>query len=99
MMLKEKYGLSMNAWVYRAKDLGILSENDARNMFIEYRQRGWHKEEPGSPMPTEEPTRMQRLVRRLIAEDVVSRSRAAELLGERIAIFLEHQEEALEVRN
>ncbi len=89
----------MNAWVYRAKDLGILGENDARNMFIDYRQRGWHKEEPGSPMPVEEPTRMQRLVRRLIAEDIVSRSRAAELLGERITIFLKQQEEALEMRN
>jgi Zn-dependent peptidase ImmA (M78 family)/DNA-binding XRE family transcriptional regulator len=95
LLLKQKYGMSMAAWIYRAKDLGILSENDAQTMWQTFRVRGWHKQEPGEQMETEEPTRLRRLVRRLIAEDVISRSREAELLGERIALGLKQQEEAL----
>lgn len=95
LLLKQKYGMSMAAWVYRAKDLGILSDNDAASMWRTFRSRGWHKQEPGEQLETEEPTRLRRLVRRLIAEDVISRSRAAELLGERIELSIKEQEEAL----
>ncbi len=95
LLLKQKYGMSMAAWIYRAKALGILSENDAAGMWQTFRSRGWHRQEPGRQMETEEPTRLCRLVRRLIAEDVISRSRAAELLGERIELFLKEPEEAL----
>lgn len=95
LLLKQKYGMSMAAWIYRAKDLDILSENDAATMWQTFRSRGWHRQEPGDQMETEEPTRLRRLVRRLIAEDVISRSRAVELLGERIGLSLKEQEEAL----
>ena len=86
-LLKKKYSVSMAAWVYRAKDLGILSERDAKGMWRDFRSRRWHKKEPGEPFPAEEPTRLKRLVWRLVAEDVISRSRAAELLGERLSVF------------
>ena len=79
-LLKHKYGLSMQAWVYRAKDLGILSEPAAARLFREFRSRGWHRREPGDQIPPEEPGRLKRLVLRALAEDLISESRAAELL-------------------
>ena len=98
LLLKKKYGMSMAAWVYRAKDLGILNENDAQRHWQQFSARGWRKQEPGEPLAGEQPQRMYRLVRRLLAEDVISRSRAKELLGERIELFTEKEQAVLEMR-
>jgi Zn-dependent peptidase ImmA (M78 family)/DNA-binding XRE family transcriptional regulator len=80
-ILKHKYGLSMQAWVYRAKDLEIISENTAARLFHQFRANDWHKQEPGNQYPVEVPMRMERLVYRALSEDMISRSRAQELLG------------------
>jgi len=93
MLLKQKYGVSMAAWIYRAKDIGVLSEPDATAMWQTFRSRGWHRREPGEPFPLEQPRRMTRLVRRLLAEDAISRSRAAELLGLSLGLYLKQHRE------
>lgn len=92
-LLKHKYGLSMQAWVYRAKDLGILSESSATRLFRQFRQKGWHRREPGDQISPEEPKRMKRLVLRALAEDVISESRAAELLGMSLRQFWQEEAE------
>ena len=92
-LLKHKYGLSMQAWVYRAKDLGILSQAAAERLFRWFRREGWHRDEPGDPIPPEEPGRMKRLVLRALAEDLISESRAAELLGTPLAQFWQEEAE------
>ncbi|MBC7252167.1 MAG: ImmA/IrrE family metallo-endopeptidase, partial [Anaerolineae bacterium] len=92
-LLKHKYGLSMQAWIYRAKDLGILAASAATQLFKRFRQEGWHRQEPGDPIPPEEPGRMKRLVLRALAEDMISRSRAAELLGMPLAQFWQEEAE------
>jgi Zn-dependent peptidase ImmA (M78 family)/DNA-binding XRE family transcriptional regulator len=81
-LLKQKYGLSMQAWIFRARDLGIISENAATRLFQHFRANGWHRHEPGDALPTERPLRMERMIYRALAEDLISRSRAQELLGE-----------------
>ena len=81
-MLKRKYGLSMQAWIYRAKDLEIISAGAAARLFQRFRSNGWSKNEPGEVYPPEQPARMQQLIFRALAEDLLSRSRAQELLGE-----------------
>lgn len=81
-LLKQKYGMSMQAWIYRAKDLEIISEDTAARLFHNFRVNGWYRREPGEPLPIEKPLRMERLIYRALAEDVISRSRAQELLGE-----------------
>jgi len=86
-LLKHKYGLSMQAWIHRAEDLGIISKSAASRLLHLFRERGWHREEPGDPIPPEEPGRMKRLVVRALVEDVISQSRAAELLGMPLAEF------------
>jgi len=81
-ILKHKYGLSMQAWIFRARDLGIVSENTATRLFQRFRANSWHRREPGDGIPAEIPLRMKRLIYRALAEDLMSRSRAQELLGE-----------------
>lgn len=80
-LLKQKYGLSMNAWIYRAKDLGILSEENAGRLFTHFKKNGFNREEPGKQLELAEPQRLKQLVDRALAEDMISRSRADELLG------------------
>lgn len=81
-LLKKKYGLSMQAWVHRARELGIISEGSAARLRRTFRQEGWHRQEPGGQIPPEKCRRMERLALRALAEGVISRSRAAELLGQ-----------------
>lgn len=103
-MLKQKYGLSMQAWVYRARDLKIISENTATRLFQQFRVNGWHKQEPGQPYPPETPSRMERLIYRALAEDLISRSRAQELLGKPLQLHweietLQHHDLAIHTGN
>jgi Zn-dependent peptidase ImmA (M78 family)/DNA-binding XRE family transcriptional regulator len=87
-MLKDKYGLSMQAWIYRAKDLGILPEEKAIALFKKFRAKGWHLKEPGEPYPPERPMRFERLVVGAISEGIISEKRASELLGKPLEQFL-----------
>lgn len=81
-LLKHKYGMSIQAWIYRAKDLGIISPSRAQAYWKELRSRGLHIQEPGDQIEPERPVRLQMLVYRALVEDLISRSRAEELLGE-----------------
>jgi Zn-dependent peptidase ImmA (M78 family)/transcriptional regulator with XRE-family HTH domain len=81
-LLKHKYGLSMQGWIYRARDLGIITDATATALFKRFRQNGWQRCEPGDQLRLEVPQRMQRLVLRALAEDLISETRAAELLGQ-----------------
>lgn len=87
-LLKHKYGLSMQGWIYRAKDVGLLSDSRAASLFRTFRIRGWHRQEPGDAVPAEHPTRFERLVVQALAEDLISEGRAAELLGKPLQRFL-----------
>jgi Zn-dependent peptidase ImmA (M78 family)/DNA-binding XRE family transcriptional regulator len=89
LLLKRKYGLSAQAWVYRARDLGIVTPAAATALFRNFGRMGWRRQEPGAPVPEEAPMRMERLVLRGLAEDLISEARAAELLGRPVQRFLE----------
>jgi Zn-dependent peptidase ImmA (M78 family)/DNA-binding XRE family transcriptional regulator len=86
-LLKKKYGLSMGAWLYRAKDLGIISQAD----FVEKRKifsaKGWNKREPGDETKGEMPILMNSMVLKAHAEGIISTPKAAELLNQTISIF------------
>ncbi len=91
-LLKHKYGLSMTAWITRARDLNIISHALAKRLFREFKRRNWWREEPGDPLPPEEPQRMKRLVMRALAEGIITRSRAAELLDKSLREFWREEE-------
>jgi Zn-dependent peptidase ImmA (M78 family) len=81
-MLKKKYGMSMQQWVYRAKDLSVISESQASDLFRLFRVRGWNRNEPGEQIPREEPGRFKRLLLQAVTERLISPVRAAEILDE-----------------
>jgi Zn-dependent peptidase ImmA (M78 family) len=91
-MLKHKYGLSMQGWIYRAKDLEVISESRAQGYFRKFRRRGRHLREPGDQLPSERSKRLERLVIRALSEQMITQARAAELLGRSLRHF--HEEEA-----
>jgi Zn-dependent peptidase ImmA (M78 family) len=79
--LKHKYGLSMQAWVYRARDLGVISAAAAQQIHAWFRKNRVHREEPGDALPRERPTRFLRLVLQAVEEGQIGRQRASELLN------------------
>ncbi|MDO9323573.1 MAG: ImmA/IrrE family metallo-endopeptidase [Methanoregula sp.] len=88
LMLKEKYGLSMGAWLHRAMDLGIITTDDylgIRRFFI---KKGWNRKEPDDDSAKgEKPAVMDAMVLRAHAEGIISTSKAAELLNQSISTF------------
>ncbi len=81
-VLKQRYGLSMAALVYRAKDLGIISKGEAERLYRYFSLAGWRQREPGEAVPNEKPTRFRLLVLQAIAEDLIGPRRASELYKE-----------------
>jgi Zn-dependent peptidase ImmA (M78 family)/DNA-binding XRE family transcriptional regulator len=75
-LLKRKYGASMQALMHRAYDLGIITYTQYKNLNIEFRKRGWHKQEPVPYVGDEEPKRLRQMVLRAMAEGLISREKA-----------------------
>jgi Zn-dependent peptidase ImmA (M78 family)/DNA-binding XRE family transcriptional regulator len=84
-LLKHRFGLSMQAFFFRLKDLHIVSEATATRAHRIFRKRGWHREEPGDPVASEKPERFQLLVLRALGEGLIGEKRARELWGGPIA--------------
>jgi Zn-dependent peptidase ImmA (M78 family) len=98
LALKQKYGMSMHTWIYRAKDLGIISKEGAMALFKKFRVRRWHKTEPGDEIPSEWPMRFELLVNLALAEEAISKRRASELLNEPMEQSLAEAAEEDEIR-
>jgi Zn-dependent peptidase ImmA (M78 family)/DNA-binding XRE family transcriptional regulator len=80
-LLKHKWGISMQALIYRARDLRIINETKWSLLFDVFTANGWRENEPGDHPKPESPNRMKRLIFRALIEKKITRSRAAELLG------------------
>lgn len=74
-MLKRKYGLSMQAWLIRARDLDIISKNRFETMYKELSWRGWRTEEPEEYRGDEEPIQLKQMASRAVAQGLVSHDR------------------------
>ncbi len=84
--LKELLGVSIQAIVYRCKDLGIISYSTYQELYKEFAQRGWLKppyEEPFS-LPPEGTERFKRLCFRALAEDAIPIEKVADFLNQSI---------------
>lgn len=88
--LKREYGLSMRAIAYRAKDLGIITATYHKSINIIFNQKGWHKQEP-EVYASEHTHTFKQLVYRAVAEQIISESKGAELLGMPIYQFIQEQ--------
>ena len=72
--------MSMQQWIYRAKDLDIISESRATEWFKKFSREGWRQQEPIDVKP-EEPQRFKLLVIQAVTEGIISPIRAAEFLS------------------
>lgn len=79
LIAKQHYGLSMAAVLRRLKDLSLLSDAGYQYSSIQFSKNGWRKQEP-EVLPSETPRRFESLVFWGLAEDLFSKSRAAEFL-------------------
>lgn len=78
--LKQKYGLSMQGWVYRAKDLGIISSDFANSFWRAVNRRGWKKREPCEFIADEKPALLEQMVCRALDENLISRHQILSML-------------------
>lgn len=85
--IKKQYGISMQAIVMRAKDLGIISENYSKQFFFLVRQMGWKINEPVEYISEEKSNRFEQLIFRALAEELITTSKAAALSNQNHAAF------------
>ena len=81
--LKRVFGVSVQAIVYRCRDLGIISDAVYKRLFRDMSRLGWRNPPYREPqrIEAERPSRFERLCSRALAEKVISQAKAAELLG------------------
>ena len=79
--LKGIYGISIQAIMARAKELRIISDHTYRNFCITVNTQGWRTKEPGEYLGKEHANRFDQLVYHAAAEDVITYSKASELLN------------------
>lgn len=70
LLLKPRWGVSVAAMVYRAKTLGVFSDDRATQMFRAITYRGWRRQEPlDDRMVAEEPRLLREAVETLVDAD------------------------------
>jgi Zn-dependent peptidase ImmA (M78 family)/transcriptional regulator with XRE-family HTH domain len=79
--LKEEWGVSIAALLYRARHLGRLGDVSYRNAMVSLSQRGWRRQEPGLVTAVEQPSMLPRAVEML---DEAGVTRAALLSQTRV---------------
>lgn len=80
LLAKQEWGLSMQAVLRRLLDGNILSDSRYRSAMMLVSRKGWRTREPGA-LPAEQTFRLRQLALRALAEELISPSRAAELLA------------------
>lgn len=86
-LLKEEFGLSMAGILHRARDLGIVTPAWRDEQVRQFRLKGWHLTEPGTPYPVEQPHVFEQLIFHALAEDYIGESKAAELMSVPLTAF------------
>lgn len=70
-LLKRRYGVSLQALVYRLRDLAVIAESQAAALWAEINCRGWKMHEPDEIEP-ERPSWALRATLRALAEGLIS---------------------------
>jgi Zn-dependent peptidase ImmA (M78 family)/DNA-binding XRE family transcriptional regulator len=77
--LKEAYGVSLQALLYRSRSLGVMSDVTYRNAIAYLSSKGWRRREPGEMPAVEQPSLYPRAVEILssVGMDEISLAREA----------------------
>lgn len=79
--IKETFGVSLQAIMYRAHALGFISDRQLRSFRETIKARGWTVEEPVAYLGPERATRFRRLLHYAVAAGIMDVARAAEIAG------------------
>jgi Zn-dependent peptidase ImmA (M78 family) len=96
-LLKHEFGLSMAGCLFRLLQCGIINQSLFTHWQRLFSQYGWRKREPYDPYPSEKTILFKQLVYQALAEEYLTESKAAELLGMSTIAF--HQQRKLEMTN
>jgi transcriptional regulator with XRE-family HTH domain len=80
-ILKQKYGVSIQAMVYRLHDLRIISDQHYKQWFTTINREGWRKKEP-SELEPEKSDWLKKTVFRALSEGLMTKGEAVKALGE-----------------
>ena len=80
MILKDKFGMSMQALLYRLKDTNIISPTYHKEWCININRMGWKNREPNERTP-ESPKWLRLNVLKAVAEDLITQEEGARILG------------------
>jgi Zn-dependent peptidase ImmA (M78 family)/DNA-binding XRE family transcriptional regulator len=83
LLLKRRFGLSLQALLFRLRDLAIIAESYYRQWCIDINRLGWRHHEPLDLSP-EQPQWLHRSALRALAEGLISQEEAESIMGERI---------------
>ena len=81
LLLKRRYGMSVQALLYRLRDLEIISEGQCKSGCVDINRMGWRREEPMA-LESEQPTWLRQNVLRAVSEGVLSTREGEQMLGE-----------------
>ncbi len=81
LLLKRRYGMSVQALLYRLRDLGIISEGRYKSACVDVNKMGWRREEP-MVLDAEKPMWLRQNVLRAVSEEVLSTREGEQILGE-----------------
>lgn len=79
--IKAEWGISLGAVMKRACNLGLVTPGRYKTFCIVSAKNGWTKNEPGRWVGEENSKRVEPLVLRALAQELISTSKAAGLLG------------------
>lgn len=85
MLLKKKFGLSLQAIVYRLKELGIINQSYYGEWFTFINKQGWKKQEPEELEP-ETSQWLRKNLLRAVLEELITIEKAERLLGEKLGL-------------
>ncbi|MDR1369895.1 MAG: XRE family transcriptional regulator [Dysgonamonadaceae bacterium] len=85
--LKKQYGISIQALIYRCKDLHIISESHSNQLMFIIVRNGWKITEPVQYAGLEESNRFIQLLFRALAEELISVNKAAVLNNQSLIDF------------
>jgi len=87
MYIKRQYGISMGAQLFRARDLGLITQSYFSSSWKFYSKMGWKNHEPEEYKGEEKSNRFDQLLLRAYAEEIITSSKAASLKNLRLAEF------------
>ncbi|MFM8831183.1 MAG: helix-turn-helix domain-containing protein [Spartobacteria bacterium] len=81
LLLKARFGVSVQALIRRIRDLEIISEPTYKSACITISRMGWRTKEPGTPIPPEHSTWLEQAALRAWSEGLINDAEVQSLIG------------------